>query len=135
VAVVDLDVERLRAVRLAPVAAAAKAGMESFMTAHVLFPALDPDRPATLSRKILTGVLRGELGFRGVIVSDDLGMKAVADRYPIEELAVGSIEAGADHLLVREPAARQVAAYEALVRAAESRPAFPARVGESAARV
>ena len=71
-----------------------RAGVEAFMTAHVLYPALDPDRPATLSRRIATELLRGELGFRGVLVSDDLGMKAVADRYPIEELAVGAIEAG-----------------------------------------
>ena len=133
--VVAHDLARLRAVELAPFAAAANAGMEAFMTAHVLFPALDPDRPATLSRRILTEVLRGELGFEGVIVSDDLGMKAVADRYSIEELAVGCVEAGADHLLVREPVARQVAAHEALVRAAEARADFRARVEESAARV
>jgi beta-N-acetylhexosaminidase len=132
--VVAHEPARLRAVELAPFAAAARAGMEAFMTAHVLFPALDRDRPATLSRRILTDVLRGELGFQGVIVSDDLGMKAVADRYPIEELAVGSIEAGADHLLIREPAARQVAAHEALVKAAEARSDFRARVEESAAR-
>jgi beta-N-acetylhexosaminidase len=133
--VVDHDLARLRAVELAPFAAAARAGMEAFMTAHVLFPTLDPDRPATLSRRILTDVLRGELEFRGVIVSDDLGMKAVADRWPIEELAVGSIEAGADHLLVREPAERQVAAHRALLRAAEARADFRARVEESATRV
>jgi beta-N-acetylhexosaminidase len=133
--VVDHDLARLRAVELAPFAAAARAGMEAFMTAHVLYPALDPDRPATLSRRILTDLLRGELGFRGVIVSDDLGMKAVADRHPIDELAVACIEAGADHLLVREPAARQIAAHEALVRAAEARASFRARVEESAARV
>ena len=105
------------------------------MTAHVLYPALDPDRPATLSRRIATDLLRGELGFRGVLVSDDLGMKAVADRYPIEELAVGAIEAGVDHLLVREPAARQHAAFEAIVHAAEARSDLRARVEESAARV
>jgi beta-N-acetylhexosaminidase len=133
--VVEHDVARLRAVELAPFRAAAAAGMEAFMTAHVLFPALDPDRPATLSRRILFDVLRGELGFEGVIVSDDLGMKAVADRYPIEELAVGCIEAGADHLLVREPASRQIAAHEALLHAAESRSDFRVRVEESAARV
>jgi beta-N-acetylhexosaminidase len=133
--VVDHDLARLRAVELAPFAAAARAGMDSIMTAHVLYPALDADRPATLSRRILTDLLRGELGFRGVIVSDDLGMKAVADRWPIEELAVGSIDAGADHLLIREPAARQIAAHEALVRAAEARSDFRARVEESAARV
>ena len=133
--VVAHDADRLRAVELAPFAAAAAAGLEAFMTAHVLYPALDPDRPATLSRRIATDLLRGELGFRGVLVSDDLGMKAVADKYPIEELAVGAIEAGVDHLLVREPAARQHAAFEAIVHAAEARSDVRARVEESAARV
>jgi beta-N-acetylhexosaminidase len=133
--VVDQPLSRLRAVELAPFAAAAAAGMESIMTAHVLYPALDPDRPATLSRRILTDLLRGELGFRGVIVSDDLGMKAVADRYPIEELAVQSVAAGADVLLIREPIARQRSAFEALVHAAEARADLRARVLESAARV
>ncbi len=133
--VVDHDLARLRAVELAPFLAAARAGIDALMTAHVLFPALDPTHPATLSRAILTDLLRTELGFEGVIVSDDLGMKAVADRYPIAELAVASIEAGADHLLVRSPEARQQAAFEALTHAAESSPAFRARVQEAAARV
>ena len=133
--VVAHDADRLRAVELAPFAAAARAGIESIMTAHVLYPALDPDRPATLSRRIATDLLRDELGFRGVLVSDDMGMKAVADRYSIEELAVGAIEAGCDHLLVRQPVARQRAAFEAIVRAAEARSDVRARVEESAARV
>ena len=133
--VVGHDVERLRRVELAPFTAAARAGIDAIMTAHVMYPALDPDRPATLSRRILTDLLRGELGYRGVVVSDDLGMKAVADRYPIEELAVGSIAAGADHLLIRQPAERQLAAFEALVHAAEASAEMRARVEESAARV
>jgi beta-N-acetylhexosaminidase len=133
--VVDHDPARLRQIELAPFAAAARAGIDAIMTAHVLYPAFDPDRPATLSRRILGDVLRGELGFRGVIVSDDLGMKAVADRYPIEELAVGCIAAGCDLLLMRHPVERQVAAFEALVRAAEADAAFRARVEESAARI
>ena len=133
--VVPHDLDRLRRIELAPFAAAARAGLEAFMTAHVLYPALDPDRPATLSRRIATDLLRGELGFAGVLVSDDLGMKAVADRYGIEELAVGAVEAGVDHLLVREPAERQVAAFEAILRAAERNAILRARVEESAARV
>jgi beta-N-acetylhexosaminidase len=133
--VVAHDLERLRRVELAPFAAAARAGMEALMTAHVVYPALDPDRPATLSRRIATDLLRGELGFRGVLVSDDLGMKAVADRYSIEELAVGAVEAGVDHLLIREPVARQQAAFEALVRAAEARSELRDRIVESASRV
>jgi beta-N-acetylhexosaminidase len=133
--VVAHDADRLRAVELAPFAAAAAAGVEAFMTAHVMYPALDPDRPATLSRRIATDLLRGEIGFRGVLVSDDLGMKAVADRFSIEELAVGALEAGCDHLLVRQPVARQQAAFEAIVRAAEARSDVRARVQQSAARV
>ena len=81
--VVSHELDWLRRVELAPFAAAAAVGMEAFMTAHVLYPALNPDWPATLSRRIATELLRGELGFRGVLVSDDLGMKAVADCYSI----------------------------------------------------
>ncbi|MEP6654129.1 MAG: beta-N-acetylhexosaminidase [Myxococcales bacterium] len=133
--VVDQPLERLRRIELAPFAAAAKAGMEALMTAHVVFPALDGELPATLSRRILTELLRHELGFAGVIVSDDLGMKAVADRYSIEDLAVGAVAAGADVLLIREPVERQVRAFEALVRAGESDPRLRARIDESAVRV
>lgn len=132
--VVAHDEARLRRVELAPFAAAAAAGVEAIMTAHVLFPALDPDRPATLSPRILDGLLRREMGFRGVIVSDDLGMKAVADRWSIEELAVQILMAGADHLLIRADEARQQAAFEALVRAGESRSDVRTRIEESAAR-
>ena len=133
--VVAHDEDRLRQIELAPFTAAAAAGLEAIMTAHVVYPALDPDRPATLSRRIATDLLRGQLGFRGLLVSDDLGMRAVADRYPIDELATASVEAGVDHLLIRGPAERQAAAFEAIVRAAEARPGFRAQVTESAARV
>ena len=133
--VVPHDIERLRKVELAPFASAARAGVEAFMTAHVMYPALDPDRPATLSRRIATEVLRGDLGFRGVLVSDDLNMKAVAARYSIEELAVQAIEAGCDHLLARVPEDKQRAAFEAILHAAEARSAFRTRVEEAAARV
>ena len=64
------------------------------MTAHVLYPALDPGSAGDAVAPDRDRLLRGELGFRGVLVSDDLGMKAVADRYPIEELAVGRDRGG-----------------------------------------
>jgi beta-N-acetylhexosaminidase len=133
--IVEHGLERLRAIELAPFAVAARAGIDAIMTAHVLYPALDPDRPATLSRRILTDLLRGELGFRGVIVSDDLGMKAVADRYSIEELAVLAVGAGADVLLIREPAEQQRRAFEALIHGAERDIELRGRIEESAARV
>jgi len=108
--------------------------VSAIMTAHVLYPAWDARLPATLSPRIARDILRGELGFAGLLVSDDLGMRAVADRWPIEKLVVQSLLAGVDHFLVREPQARQEAALAALVRAAETRPEVRARVQESAAR-
>lgn len=132
---VDQPDERLRAVELAPFAAAARAGLEAMMTAHVRYPAWDAALPATLSRRIATDILRGELGFAGLLVSDDLGMRAVADHYPVEELVVESLLAGVDHFLVREPEERQVRAFEALVRAGEARAEVRRRIEESAFRV
>jgi beta-N-acetylhexosaminidase len=133
--VVAHSLDRLRRIELAPFAAAAAAGIEAIMTAHVVFRAVEPDVPATLSPVVLTDVLRGELRFDGVIASDDLGMKAVADRYPIEELAVRAVLAGCDVLLVREPAEKQARAFEALLKEAERSPIFRRRIEESAARV
>ncbi len=127
--------DRLRAVEFAPFAAAAKAGIDAIMTAHVMYPALDPDRPATLSHKIVSGVLRNELGFKGLIVSDDLTMKAVADRHAPGELGVAAIVAGVDHLLMRRPESAQLEMHAGLVHEAEKSAAFRARVLESAARV
>lgn len=126
---------RLRAVELAPFAAASAAGVEAIMTAHVMYPALDNKAPATMSRRILTDILRGELGYRGLVVSDDLGMKAVADRWPVQTLVVEGLLAGLDHFLIREPLDRQVAAFEALVDAAQARAEVRVRVHESAARM
>jgi beta-N-acetylhexosaminidase len=132
---VPLDEARLRAVELAPFRAAAAAGLEALMTAHVVFPAFEPDLPATLSRRLLTGLLREEWRYRGLVASDDLGMKAVAERWPIEALVVEGLLAGVDVFLVREPRERQEAAFAALVRAAERRADVRARVEESAGRV
>jgi beta-N-acetylhexosaminidase len=126
---------RLREVELAPFAAAARAGIEAIMTAHVLYPAWDAKLPATLSRRISHDILRGELRFSGMLVSDDLGMRAVADHYSVEELVVEGLLAGVDHFLVREPEDRQLRAFEALVKAGEARAEVGQRIAESAARV
>jgi len=131
----DHDLERLRRVELVPFAAAARAGIASIMTAHVLFPALDPDHPATLSEHVIEPLLRRELGFSGVIVSDDLEMKAVADHYGIEDSAVRAIRAGCDQLLICHQVELQATAYEALIHAVEDGALASARVLEAAARV
>jgi beta-N-acetylhexosaminidase len=93
------DLGRLRRVELPPFRAAIAAGVASVMTAHILLPELDPDRPATLSPSVIR-ILREELGFDGVVFSDDLEMKAVADRHPIQERVRLALVAGVDALLV-----------------------------------
>ncbi|MBL1098036.1 glycoside hydrolase family 3 protein [Streptomyces coffeae] len=83
-----------------PFRAAIDAGIDSIMTAHLLFPALDPaDDPATLSRPILTGVLREELGYDGVVVTDSLGMEGVRKKYGDDRVPVLALKAGVDQLL------------------------------------
>jgi beta-N-acetylhexosaminidase len=113
--------DRLRAVELVPFKAAIEADVASIMTAHVLVPSLDERRPASLSRRIVHDILREELGYQGLIISDDLEMRAVADEYSLQESSVLAIEAGCDVvLLCGTDHDRQAAALEALVRAVES---------------
>jgi beta-N-acetylhexosaminidase len=93
------DLDRLRAVELPPFRAAIDAKVAAIMSAHVVFEAIDRKRPATLSPDVMA-LLREELGYEGLVFSDDLEMKAVADHHRPETLVRGSIEAGVDALLV-----------------------------------
>ena len=132
---VDHPWPRLEAVELAPFRAAAIAKIPMLMTAHVVFPALDPTRPATLSEQVVTGLLRGKLGYQGVIVSDDLDMKAIAAHLGAGEAAIRAVRAGCDVLLLCNDLRNQVLAEEALAKECERDSVFRARVGESAERV
>jgi len=112
--------DRLRAVELEPFRAAIAAGVATIMTAHILLPALDETRPATLSKAVVTDLLRMELGFNGVILSDDLEMKAIASTYQVPAAAVMAVEAGCDGVLICSgDHETQAAALEALVYAVE----------------
>ncbi|HEY6212200.1 MAG TPA: beta-N-acetylhexosaminidase, partial [Vicinamibacterales bacterium] len=92
--------DRLRAIEFTPFKAAIAADVASIMTAHVFVPSLDEQRPSTLSKRIVTDILRRELGFRGVILSDDLEMKAIASKYAVPSAAVMAVEAGCDGVLI-----------------------------------
>jgi len=112
--------ERLREVEFAPFRAAIAAGVATIMTAHVLVPSLDEQRPATLSKRVVTGILRHELHYDGVILSDDLEMKAIAKEYAVPAAAVMAIEAGCDGMLICSgDHATQAASLEALIHAVE----------------
>jgi beta-N-acetylhexosaminidase len=127
--------ERLRKVELLPFGAYAKAGLASVMTAHVIFDALDPGVPATMSRAALQGLLREELGFRGVLVSDDLEMKAIAEHFSVEDAIVRSLGAGCDLFLVCHKAPVQRRCIEALVKAVSDGRVSEQRLEEARARV
>ena len=114
---VSHSMERLRAVELPPFAAAVREGVASIMTAHIVFDAVDAGVPATMSKKWIDGILRKELGYDGVVFSDDLEMAAIADRTGVGEAAVRAISAGVDSVLVCHRIDRQRAVIEALAKA------------------
>jgi beta-N-acetylhexosaminidase len=132
---IDHPWERLERVELPPFQLAARAGLPMIMTAHVVFAALDATRPATLSEQVVTGLLRERLGYRGVIVSDDLDMRAIAGTTGVDQAAVQAIRAGCDVLLLCCNEQFQADAEAALIKTAERDSEFRRRVGESAARV
>jgi len=111
------DRARLEAIELPPFRAAIEAGVAAVMTAHLLLPALDPVRPATLSSAVLTNLLREELGFGGLVVTDALVMEAITGRWGAGEAAVLALEAGADLVLMPADADE---ALEAIVAAVEA---------------
>ena len=99
---VDRSRAELEATDLRPFRAAIAAGVDIVMTSHILYPALDPAQPATLSRIILEEVLRGALGFEGVILSDSMNMGAMRQHYTPEEAAIRAVLAGVDVLMLAE---------------------------------
>ncbi len=129
------DMKRLREVELLPFAAYAHAGLASVMTAHVIFDAVDPGVPATMSRPVMQDLLRRELGFEGVVVSDDLEMKAISEHFSVERAVVEGVKAGVDSFLVCHRADVQRAAINALVKAVESGEVARARLDEARTRV
>lgn len=115
------DLERLRSVELYPFAQAIRDGVDAIMTAHVSFPAIEPsDLPATLSQAVLTGLLREEMGFEGLIITDCLEMHAISKEYGIPEGAIRAIAAGADCVLVSHNLSEQTAAITAVIEAVRS---------------
>lgn len=125
---------RLDSVELIPFRAYAQAGLGTIMTAHIVVTSLDEEVPATLSSRVCTELLRNDVGFRGVLFSDDLEMAAVAVKYAIEDSAVLSLRAGCDVLLVCSNEDFQDRAHAALVRECERDVAFRARCIEAVDR-
>lgn len=131
--------ERLDQIELVPFRAAIAAGVAAIMSAHITFPAVDstPGLPSTLSHPVLTGLLRNELGFQGLIVTDALEMKGVADQYAFGEAAIMAVRAGADIVLIAQSRYNMdgVQAIEALVQAVRDGTIPMDRIDESVGRI
>lgn len=115
------SLERLVEVELVPFAAAARAGIASIMSAHVVFSALDEAFPATLSPTVLKGLLRERLGYEGLVVSDDLEMSAIVEHRGIPEAVVMGLNAGVDCFLVCHTPDRMHVAIDSILHALEER--------------
>lgn len=126
--------ERLEAVELFPFRHVV-GKVASIMTAHVVFESLDPARPATMSRAALDGILRDRFGYEGVVISDDLEMKAIADHFGLEEAVVEGVLAGVDLFLVCHHEEVQAKAIEHLVRAVRSGRVPEARIAQACRRI
>ena len=130
--VIRVDKQRLNRIELPPFREAVKSGVGMVMAAHLLVPSLDPDKPTTFSKKIITALLREGMAFDGLIVSDALDMGALAGAYPAEEIAVRAVEAGIDILLHPKDARVTI---EAVVSAVEQGRLTHSRIRESVERV
>ncbi len=135
--VLPFDRERLHSFELYPFQQAIKAGVDAVMVGHIAVPSMDPSlTPASLSYPITTGLLRQELGFEGLIVTDGLSMKGITNKYSMEEAGVLALQAGADVLLATTDSYEHSAAmFEAIVAAVMSGAISEARIDESVRRI
>lgn len=129
------DRARLDAVELPPFRAAIQAGVGAIMTSHILFPDLDAERPATISPAILTELLRNDLGFDGLIITDCLEMRAIADTVGTARGAVEALKAGADVVLICHTLGTQREAVAAITEAVRSGELAEERLNEAVGRV
>lgn len=135
--VVDKTLEELEALELIPFRAAiqSESPISAIMVAHILMTQLDPEHPASLSYPVVTGLLREEMGFEGLICTDDLTMAAISDTYGMGEAAVLALEAGCDLLLVCHGSQPLLDARESLLEAVADRRITEERLNESVYRI
>lgn len=132
---IDHNIDRLKNMELVPFQKAIDNGCDMIMTAHILASKIDSENPATLSKKILTDILRKDMKYNGVIITDDLEMAAITKNYDIGEAAVKSFNAGADILLVCHTEENQNKVYNTLLKAVKDNKITKERLNESLNRI
>lgn len=133
--IVEHDLERLREVEFLPFIQAVQNGVAAIMTAHVIYKSIDEKYPASTSEKIIHNLLRREMGFSGLVITDDLEMKAITDNYNMEEAAILAVSAGADIILICKDHERQKAVRNALIKAVKDKIISEGRIDESIERI
>ena len=125
----------LNQLELVPFKDAINNGADVVMVAHILLPKIDPQYPSSMSKEIITGMLRKQLGFDGVIMTDDMTMKAITNHYAIGQAAVDSIKAGSDIILIAHEFANITAAIEAVKTAVSNGEITEERINDSVRRI
>jgi len=133
--VIKADKMRMHEVELVPFKAAIAAGVKAIMTGHSVYPAFDEKFPTTLSEKILTGLLREELGFEGVIVSDAIGMAAILKQWPLPRACALAIKAGCDTILLKADDDSRAQCFFGIKMAVESGELSEKRIDEAVTRL
>jgi len=133
--VVEKDLTALRAVELPPFVRACGNQIESLMTAHVLYPSLDRDYPATLSQSIIGRLLREEIGYQGVVFGDDLEMNAISKNFSLAEAVSRSVRAGVDVLMFCHDKTSAIRAFDFLYQKSEKDVKLEERIEESLQRI
>jgi beta-N-acetylhexosaminidase len=132
---INIDLEELEKINFPPFAAAIQEGVCGVMTSHALYPALDPERPATLSPAVLTEVLRERMDFKGLTITDDLEMGAIAAEWSVPDGALESFHAGADILLICEDQGHVRESLDALRQATSKGTISSERLAQSLERI
>ena len=127
--------DELEAIHLKPFQAAIDSDVKSIMTAHIIVEAVDENYPGTLSEKILTGILRDEQGFDGIIVTDGMSMGGIAEHFGVGEASVLAVKAGADVVMATGDYEDQIATYEAILNAVMEGEIPEDRIDESVSRI
>lgn len=133
--IIQKSLKDLQGLELIPFKKAINQGTEVVMTGHILLPKIDPTYPASLSEKIIKGILRKQLGYEGIIITDDMTMKAIVNTFEIGEAAVSAVKAGNDIVLVAHDYANVIKAKDAILQAVKTGEISEQRIDESVNRI
>ncbi|MNI53380.1 putative lipoprotein YbbD precursor [compost metagenome] len=133
--VVNKTAAQLAKLEWLPFEAAIKANADAVMVAHILYPKLDASKPASLSQAIIGGLLRGQMGFDGVVITDDLTMGAITEHYTLAAAAIDAVQAGSDILLIAHEYANEQKVRAALLDSVKQGTISEARIDESVYRI